>query len=127
MSRLNNPVSLVKKVLYAGTPSAATRFELSLLSGSDYVFYLNGRFDENVTLWNTRVGGTWEKEDRSAPLLPFAVGVPFFVEVSCLADRFSVNVNGTHFADYAYRYSVLQNIDSIETFNVTNGLMTVLQ
>ena len=75
------------------------RFELNLQcdgdDDADIAMHFNPRFEEQVVVRNTRVGGDWQEEEREheSEDFPFEKKDTFEISINCRDDKFLVRLN----------------------------------
>ncbi|XP_076463547.1 galectin-9-like [Babylonia areolata] len=85
-----------------------SRFSINLRCAedgdSDIAFHFNPRIDDNVVVRNTRRRGSWQEEERDAPIsCPFKAGQKFTVRIMTTAESYNVMVNNSPFIRYNHR------------------------
>uniref|UniRef100_A0AAY4BKA1 Galectin n=1 Tax=Denticeps clupeoides TaxID=299321 RepID=A0AAY4BKA1_9TELE len=88
----------------------AKRFSVNLQSRAGIVLHYNPRFDENVVVRNSFLGGVWGPEERGG-------GMPFHrgnITVICNPQGYSVMLNGAQVHSFDHRHHNLQEIDVLE-------------
>ncbi|XP_063105783.1 galectin-9-like [Cavia porcellus] len=72
----------------------ATRFYISLCARDNIAFLMSPQFNEKIVVRNTRIMGSWGKEERSLPTdMPFIPGQSFKVEIICETHCYRVTVD----------------------------------
>lgn len=101
-------------IIVDGTVSHhADRFDINLIQGksasrghvdeADIALHFNPRFDEGVVVVNTRHRGEWQDRHSVPSHNPIHKGSDFQVAITIEEYRFSINVNGEHFATAPHR------------------------
>ncbi|XP_075121025.1 galectin-9B-like isoform X2 [Leptodactylus fuscus] len=92
------------------------RFHINLKFGGEIAFHFNPRFDENTIVRNSKLNGSWGKEERQLHScgMCFAPGQSFVIEIVCEHNHFRVNVNGNHVCNFNHRVPHLQQIDTLQ-------------
>uniref|UniRef100_H2Y7R1 Galectin n=1 Tax=Ciona savignyi TaxID=51511 RepID=H2Y7R1_CIOSA len=114
------------------TPSIekfSVNFKAGPAEGDDIALRLNPRFQTRSVVRNARTNGAWRKDfEESTPFFPFEKYKSFRIEITCLADKFKIDVNGDHFANYKHRYDLHQithlNIDGQVDIDTVEFLYT---
>uniref|UniRef100_A0AAY4BHY5 Galectin n=1 Tax=Denticeps clupeoides TaxID=299321 RepID=A0AAY4BHY5_9TELE len=91
----------------------AKRFSVNLQSRAGIVLHYNPRFDENVVVRNSFLGGVWGPEERGGGM-PFHRGNAFTITVICNPQGYSVMLNGAQVHSFDHRHHNLQEIDVLE-------------
>ncbi|KAM4566985.1 galectin-4-like [Odontesthes bonariensis] len=79
----------------------------------DIAFHMNPRVREGIVVRNSRIGGSWGKEERELSMTPFMEGQYFDMSIRCGNQRFKVFVNGQHLFDFSHRRPFTE-IDKLE-------------
>ncbi|XP_047450150.1 galectin-6-like isoform X2 [Mugil cephalus] len=80
----------------------------------DIAFHMNPRMRERVLVRNSKIGGSWGKEERELSVNPFTEGQYFDMSIRCGNQRFKVFVNGQHLFDFFHRMQSFNEIDMLE-------------
>ncbi|XP_063821755.1 tectonin beta-propeller repeat-containing protein [Ostrinia nubilalis] len=68
---------------------------------TDIPFHFNVRFDESIVVCNSKIGGSWETEERHP--LPLAPGQEFSVKIVSESKGFKIVVNDKSFCFFEHR------------------------
>jgi len=85
------------------------------------MFYMELRFKEKKVVLNSRDQGQWGEEVRKS-LSPFDINEKFDVRIRAHTDKFEIDVNGKHYADFAHRLP-LASVNNI----TVNGKLVLCQ
>ncbi|XP_053728861.1 galectin-4-like isoform X1 [Synchiropus splendidus] len=89
-------------------------FDLVMSHSRDIAFHLNPRFQEGAVVRNSRLHGSWGREERELSTNPFAPGQYFDMSIRSGDRRFKVYVNGQHLCDYFHRVHSLAEVDQLD-------------
>lgn len=89
-------------------------FDLVMSRTKDIAFHLNPRVQEGVVVRNSRLHGSWGREERHLSSNPFTAGQYFDMSIRSGDQRFKVYVNGQHLCDYAHRVPSLAEVDHLD-------------
>ncbi|KAM8853648.1 galectin-4-like isoform 1-T1 [Synchiropus picturatus] len=89
-------------------------FDLVMSRTHDIAFHLNPRFQEGAVVRNSRLHGSWGREERELSTNPFAPGQYFEMSIRSGDKRFKVYVNGQHLCDYFHRVHSLAEVDQLD-------------
>ncbi|XP_017773770.1 PREDICTED: galectin-6-like isoform X2 [Nicrophorus vespilloides] len=87
------------------TESKCVRFAVNFLTATgDIAFHFNPRLDRRIVVRNSRVEGSWDKEECTSMLkFGFSLNKPFSIGILLTTSEFMVSVDGKHHSAYAYR------------------------
>ncbi|MBN3289420.1 LEGLA protein, partial [Polypterus senegalus] len=71
-------------------------------------------FLDRTVIRNSKVSGTWGKEEKSIPYFPFAGGEPFKMEIFCEHQQFRILVDGQPLCGFTHRIRELQSITVLQ-------------
>ncbi|XP_028677767.1 galectin-related protein A-like [Erpetoichthys calabaricus] len=71
-------------------------------------------FLDRTVIRNSKVSGTWGKEEKSIPYFPFAGGEPFKMEIFCEHQQFRILVDGQPLCGFTHRIKELQSINVLQ-------------
>jgi len=80
----------------------ANRFHVNFLKleTQAYVLHFDVRFDQGVTVRNTKFP-SWGTEERTS--LPIYRGASFTINIRVLHDRYQISINRIHHCDFVHR------------------------
>lgn len=93
------------------------RFSINLVCGNskqDIALHFNPRLPQNYVVRNSRISGSWQKEEVSSEY-PFELfrGKKFTVEILVTETEYLLGVNGKHFGKFSHRVP-FKKVNSIE-------------
>ncbi|XP_073497762.1 galectin-4-like [Phyllobates terribilis] len=116
--RANIPGGVTPKrtfVIRGFMPMGSQRFHINFKTSSgDIALHFNVRLNEFTVVRNSKLGGSWGREEREMADNPFVPGQYFDISVRTGNGRYKVYVNGQPFCEYVHRFAALQMIDTLE-------------
>lgn len=101
-------------------------FAVNFLNGQsvdgDIALHLNPRVQTREMVLNSRIGGTWQEEEKVTLPGEFSYGKPFQIKVETKKKKFKISINGKTLT----KYKVRGPIDDIKAVNVS-GKVFVLE